>query len=387
MTATMFEPDLSLDVDSMTREERVEALLAVDKMRSAAEALELRLVGSFAVNEDYAPDGAINAGLWMRRRLDMTGATANAMVRDAVKLRRHPESMDACTEIGTAKVRELIRRVNPRIEDTFTEQETDLLGWLRRFFVDEATIFAKRWAMLADDSGAEPPEQKQSVAMGRSGDALHGSFTLYGEDAALFNTALDRESDAIYRTEGEAGHLEPTERRAQALMNLMRVAVGAAHNTDPAKPAFIVHMKLEDLEKRAGHRLGEIDPFGPLSTLAVERLLCDAEVHRVIRDAKDAVINFGRSERLAKGFQRLAVIARDRHCTFPGCDRPPCMCEAHHLDPWDPVGETDMENLTLLCSRHHHACHEGGFTAQRLDDGALQFRRPDGTILHQPKPG
>ena len=48
-------------------------------------------------------------------------------------------------------------------------------------------------------------------------------------------------------------------------------------------------------------------------------------------------------------------------------------------------GPTDVDNLTLLCSFHHRAVHEGGFEVDRLEDGALSFRTPAGFQL-QPQP-
>ncbi len=30
---------------------------------------------------------------------------------------------------------------------------------------------------------------------------------------------------------------------------------------------------------------------------------------------------------------RRAVIARDRHCRFPGCAQPPAACQVHHIRP------------------------------------------------------
>jgi len=35
----------------------------------------------------------------------------------------------------------------------------------------------------------------------------------------------------------------------------------------------------------------------------------------------------------------------------------------------------------LLCRRHHRTVHEEGYEMERLADGALQFRRPDGRVL------
>ncbi|WP_083913649.1 HNH endonuclease signature motif containing protein [Nocardia concava] len=58
-------------------------------------------------------------------------------------------------------------------------------------------------------------------------------------------------------------------------------------------------------------------------------------------------------ERLASPGQRLALIARDRGCTFPDCDAPASMCAAHHVIDWAKGGPTDINNLTLVCDHHH----------------------------------
>jgi predicted restriction endonuclease len=34
----------------------------------------------------------------------------------------------------------------------------------------------------------------------------------------------------------------------------------------------------------------------------------------------------------------------------------------HHIQHWLHRGETSVDNLVMLCSRHHHLVHEGGFT-------------------------
>ena len=50
---------------------------------------------------------------------------------------------------------------------------------------------------------------------------------------------------------------------------------------------------------------------------------------------------------------RRAVILRDRHCAWPGCDKPPAACECHHLVPRSQGGTTSLGNLKLLCDYHH----------------------------------
>jgi hypothetical protein len=95
------------------------------------------------------------------------------------------------------------------------------------------------------------------------------------------------------------------------------------------------------------------------------------------------ILDLGRASRVATAAQRRALFIRDEGCVFPGCDRPPGWCQAHHVVHWTALGPTDVWNMALLCSHHHHLCHEGGWTMQHATGppGRFEFRRPDGTTL------
>ena len=121
----------------------------------------------------------------------------------------------------------------------------------------------------------------------------------------------------------------------------------------------------------------------------VRRIMCDADITPVIvrelehRPAADeehsredrisrlsrmlmntavAVLYVGRSKRTVTPAQRRALEVRDRHCIFPGCHAHPRRCHAHHVREWENHGGTDLDNLALLCVRHHISVHEGGWT-------------------------
>ena len=76
---------------------------------------------------------------------------------------------------------------------------------------------------------------------------------------------------------------------------------------------------------------------------------------------------------------RRALIARDGHCRFPGCDRPRAWCNGHHVVHWADGGVTALANLILLCRRHHRAVHDGVSVA--MTDGGPVFRQPDGSLV------
>ena len=83
---------------------------------------------------------------------------------------------------------------------------------------------------------------------------------------------------------------------------------------------------------------------------------------------------------------RRAVRARDGGCVFPTgaggrCGMPAPYCDVHHVIHRAQGGEHSLRNCWSLCAYHHHLVHEGGFAMAVLDDGTLEFRRPDGVVL------
>ncbi|MCZ3385954.1 MAG: HNH endonuclease, partial [Actinomycetia bacterium] len=86
--------------------------------------------------------------------------------------------------------------------------------------------------------------------------------------------------------------------------------------------------------------------------------------------------------------QRTALWARDRGCRFPGCTAP--WTHAHHINPWQHGGTTDLANGLLLCGHHHRAIHDGTWTIITGPDGAnttITFTHPTRlTSHHSPIP-
>ena len=75
-------------------------------------------------------------------------------------------------------------------------------------------------------------------------------------------------------------------------------------------------------------------------------------------NGRSEVLDVGRMTRKIPTPLWNALVARDKHCTHPGCDRPPGFCEAHHIIYWTQGGATNLENLKLLCWYHHRQQHQ-----------------------------
>ena len=73
---------------------------------------------------------------------------------------------------------------------------------------------------------------------------------------------------------------------------------------------------------------------------------------------------------------RRAMETRDQRCRYPGCESR--RCDAHHVRHWADGGNTRLDNLVLLCRRHHRAVHEEGFGVELRADGKAGFTHPGG---------
>jgi hypothetical protein len=117
----------------------------------------------------------------------------------------------------------------------------------------------------------------------------------------------------------------------------------------------------------------------------VRRISCDGNLTRVVLGPESQPLDVGRTKRLVTAAMRIAVIARDLHCVFPGCDRPASWCDVHHLIHWAKNGPTTIDNLVLLCRHHHTLVHQAGWTITG-PPVELRFFRPDGTELGKEAP-
>ena len=113
-----------------------------------------------------------------------------------------------------------------------------------------------------------------------------------------------------------------------------------------------------------------------VSAETARRLACDAAMVEMRHGPGGEILNVGRRTRTISPALRRALAARDRQCRFPGCQNR--RCDSHHVQHWADGGATALDNLVLLCRRHHRAVHEEGFRITLDATGDVQFVRPDG---------
>ena len=155
------------------------------------------------------------------------------------------------------------------------------------------------------------------------------------------------------------------------------------HNGLTADPSIVpgagraaVRVIVEEkvLKQKQGYAILE-DSLSAITFSKLEEYLCEGGTIGVLFD-DDGKIDVGREQRIFTTRQRTALGVRDGGCRYPGCDKPPSWCEAHHIDFWArDVGKTDIENGILLCRYHHMLIHNNDWEILRRD-GTYWLRRP-----------
>jgi hypothetical protein len=166
----------------------------------------------------------------------------------------------------------------------------------------------------------------------------------------------------------------PGQRRADALAEVCRLALRTGQLPDDGgqPPQLAVTVAYDALTQTLGTAV--TDTGERLSATTARRLACDARILPVVLGGAGQILDVGRARRLATGALRQALHVRDQGCAFPDCDRPPRWTDAHHITAWTNGGPTDLDNLVLLCGRHHRLIH-GHTAGWKVRMGA--DRRPD----------
>ncbi|HEX6310789.1 MAG TPA: DUF222 domain-containing protein [Acidimicrobiia bacterium] len=354
------------DLDGVAVAQLGADLVELARQRERLEAEWLRRLQRFDAAGGCAGDGGLSTAAWVRARCRLAPGEACERVRVARRLGDTlpgTRAAFAAGEIGYSQVRVITRAVDASAAcaATIADAEPILVDAARECDPARLRRVVEHWRHMVDRDGFEADEADRHDRR-----RLHVSETFRGMVAGDF--ALDPEGGATVITAVDAyakplaggDARTPAQRRADALVEICRRALDhGAPTAGGERPHVSAFVSLDTLEGRARAAGAELERLHqPLSGEAARRLACDAEITRIITGPDSRPLDVGRTTRVIPPALRRAVIARDRHCTENGCDRPPEWCEIHHIVHWADGGETELGNLELKCRPHHHAEHE-----------------------------
>jgi hypothetical protein len=202
------------------------------------------------------------------------------------------------------------------------------------------------------------------------------SLELPAEEGELVMKAIEHAEAQSSEEQGKARGESLRQRQADALVRVAREYFSTGEATTSASSADQYQVVVHVDESALAGETGKSDL--PIET--VRRITCDSSLLSVLEDSAGNPLNVGRKKRLVSSAIKRALAARDRHCRYPGCAHKKWL-DAHHVTHWIDGGETSVENLILLCSKHHRLLHEGGFRIVAGQQGGIQFRTSKGQVL------
>jgi hypothetical protein len=231
---------------------------------------------------------------------------------------------------------------------------------------------------------AEHDAHRQHLALSRpvsDGLGLHEYRLLLDTEGMAALEAAVGPLSAARPSEGEPDLRPSQQRRAQALVELVRRAVAAGESVaTTTKAQLFVTVDLDVLRdglRGAGITQGGADAGAHLPPETVRRLACDASVVPVVLGGQSEVVDWGTARRLFTPAQSKRLWLRDGGCTYPGCTVPPQWCD---VSITSSTGRTEGPP-TCTTPRSCAACTTPSCTPDGLRDGSAQGPRSTGTAL------
>jgi hypothetical protein len=367
-------PEVDLSIGLEKAQQLVRMRLAIDVQELAF----AKVAAEFASTNYYDYDGgAINAVDWIRLNCHMTsnavadrisvGSRIGDLVRSVAQV--------AIGEIGFAHL-VVIARTAKAVGESFDERALlERAGKCSPGKLHHESL-QYRHSVQPKEYAAEQAEQAEWNRLSLS-TCEDGSLLINGVLDTVGGAAVRSALEPLARPQGQHDHRLRDQRMADALVEL------ATHG-GKQKLQLQVTSSIETLLGLVGAPGADTEFSLPVSSKTVERWARDCSVTRVLMQ-DSIVIDVGRAKRVISGPTKRALRARDGHCVWPGCDRPASWSDGHHLVHWIHGGSTNLENLALLCHRHHRMVHEGDWQLVKTDDGRIMPIPPTITFGQFPR--
>ena len=383
--STAVEEIAGIEPRELARDEVVPALGEAIRMRRRWEAVEADLTARVDDDGIYA-----DAGIHARdtrdllERFGLSRREANQRVLAARTMHHLPTARAAfrAGNVGIEHVATLGRVVNPQTVGVLSEDERVMTGWAESMPHRKFAAKIGDWAADVDPAKHDAALAPSTLTLARG---AKGRGVLTGDLSPADHSQL---SALLIETEGQLRRQEDTDRKAgitvpettyterlaQAFMSITTRALNGPQDQifGAARASIALLVTPDQLAAQTGAHDLELDqPVGPAQFAG---LCCDAEIYRTVMSVDGQILDVGRSFRTATTPQRRAVVIRDKKCVIPHCDAPPRWCQVHHVVWWRHGGCTTLDNLVLVCGRHHAQIHNGKIRILAISDQPQHFR-------------
>jgi hypothetical protein len=354
------------------REEDLEAVLAasmgddLEELRRLGNSIDAefsRRLRRFDKGGGYGATAALTAKAWLRWKCNFSPSAAADRVAVARELDHLPQATQAFADGDfsyphAAMIARTAEKLGEKME---ANAETILVAAAKELDLGRLHVVTMKLRHFMDpDSVREEANESHERRFLSLSQTLDGVFYINGrfdsEGGAILQTALN----ALGGPPTADDKRTPKQRRADLLVELARQQLdgGNLPEVGGQRPHLAVTVFMATLANQPGSPAADLEWAQPIPAETARRLACDAAVTPIFLGSESDQPQAGQTSRSISGSQRKALVVRDKGCRFPGCDRPSDWTDAHHLQHWADGGKHVMDNLVLLCRRHHRKVHE-----------------------------
>lgn len=307
------------------------------------------------------------------RRVRRLATRPGASKRDSARRTQRAKAVSANPALGdqlaagdlSSEELDLLANAATKSDDDALFDE-ELISRVSKAGPDQGRRIVRRWLHDRDDARTvqEKHDRQRRLRTARRYDTADGlaAITMEGDDAtidAIWNRVTSA-ANAMYRADGgrdtpAADHERTHDQRLfDALAEQSSNGGGA---TSSNRPTVVVTVSLDKLV--GNDRVGCANQIGtgPIADTVLTEYLSHGDVVAMLFGSTGEPLWLGRKRRHASTSQFLALMVRDRGCVL--CSAAAHLCHAHHRVPWHAParGQTDIDQLVLLCGGCHRGVH------------------------------
>lgn len=378
-----------------------------------------RITARYAKSDSWAVDGYLSAKTAVVHETQISRRTADISLAKGALLHRYPHILEAVRNhaITDDHVGYMVSLGSEKYCEFFDDDVELLVHNAMNVSADQFSRVVHHWKNMVDALIDEPSDeyvhfQNRKLFLN---EIMDGRWIISGELDSVTGKILDKTlkdiSEKLWRNSSPEFRSEytPAMQRADAIGYLAQGYLSAENTAicpdtssdispdDTSRvesilrfnPASVlttdVVLDISELNpETTTHeflRKSLISPSPLINTHApatIEQILCDTNVHIPIKK-NDGTYDLGRNARTAPLAMKKQLMMGQSTCSIPGCSTPSAWCDAHHIVHWAHGGETKMDNLALLCRRHHTMLHHDKTFAEKVG----QFLKTDHPTDHE----
>jgi len=265
--------------------------------------------------------------------------------------------------------------------DTTASAERTLVGQAQGLRPSELVKVAERLTAYLDPDGqlSDGTDRAARRALNIGRQRADGTSPITGLLDPTARALVDAAFSALARPVSDGDTPDPrspAQRNHDALAALCRNALAshALPSNRGLSATVVITMGIDQLEDASGVATTATGGTVPISDALA--MATDAYPVLCLFNRDGQPLHLGRGARLASAAQRLALYARDRGCTRPGCDMPAQWCQVHHLDEYQYGGLTNVEKMCLVCPFDHPLITDHGYTVRVGAGGRVEWTAP-----------